>query len=55
MRVLVDIADYVTKYEIKSADAYQMARLSLIDTIGCGLEALSYPACTKLMGPPDDL
>ena len=23
----------------------------LIDTLGCGLEALSYPACTKLLGP----
>jgi 2-methylcitrate dehydratase len=22
-----------------------------IDTLGCGLEALSYPACTKLLGP----
>ena len=23
----------------------------LIDTLGCGLEALDYPACTKLLGP----
>jgi 2-methylcitrate dehydratase len=22
-----------------------------MDTLGCGLEALSYPACTKLLGP----
>jgi 2-methylcitrate dehydratase PrpD len=22
-----------------------------MDTLGCGFEALSYPACTKLMGP----
>jgi 2-methylcitrate dehydratase len=50
-RVLVDIADYVAKHEIKSAEAYNTARLCLVDTLGCGLEALGYPACTKLLGP----
>jgi 2-methylcitrate dehydratase len=50
-KVLVDIAEYVTKYNIDSAEAYDTARLCLMDTLGCGLEALTYPACTKLMGP----
>ena len=50
-QVLVDIVDYVTKYTIKSALAYETARNCLIDTLGCGLEALEYPACTKLLGP----
>lgn len=50
-QVLVDIADYVLDYEIKSDLAYETARNCLIDTLGCGLEALEYPACTKLMGP----
>ena len=50
-QVLVDIVDYVTKYKIKSALAYETARNCLIDTLGCGLEALEYPACTKLLGP----
>ncbi|MEJ0047745.1 MAG: bifunctional 2-methylcitrate dehydratase/aconitate hydratase [Rhodospirillales bacterium] len=50
-KVLVDIADYVAKYQVKSKEAYNTARLCLMDTLGCGLEALSYPACTKLMGP----
>src|SRR3989449_7201327 len=50
-KVLVDIADYVGKYEIGSAEAYNTARLCLMDTLGCGLEALEYPACTKLLGP----
>ena len=50
-KVLVDITDYALGYKIKSADAYRTARLCLMDTLGCGLEALSYPACTKLMGP----
>ncbi|MCQ9615678.1 bifunctional 2-methylcitrate dehydratase/aconitate hydratase [Paenalcaligenes niemegkensis] len=50
-RVLVDIAEYVLNVEIKSADAYETALYCLIDTLGCGLEALQYPACTKLLGP----
>ncbi|MDB5764115.1 MAG: prpD [Herminiimonas sp.] len=50
-QVLVDIVDYVTNYKIASQVAYETARNCLIDTLGCGLEALEYPACTKLMGP----
>jgi 2-methylcitrate dehydratase len=50
-QVLVDIADYVAKYKIASDLAYETARNCLIDTLGCGLEALEYPACTKLLGP----
>ncbi len=50
-KVLVDIVDYVTKYQIKSAEAYETARYCLMDTLGCGFEALEYPACTKLLGP----
>jgi 2-methylcitrate dehydratase len=50
-QVLTDIADYALNYEIKSDLAYATARHCLIDTIGCGLEALEYPACTKLLGP----
>ncbi|MBU6487625.1 MAG: bifunctional 2-methylcitrate dehydratase/aconitate hydratase [Burkholderiales bacterium] len=50
-QVLVDIVDYVLDYRIDSALALDTARHCLIDTLGCGLEALSYPACTKLMGP----
>jgi len=50
-QVLVDIVDYVLDYEIASPLAYETARNCLIDTLGCGLEALEYPACRKLMGP----
>ena len=50
-RVLVDIADYAASFKVTSRKAYDTARLCLIDTLGCGLEALSYPACTKLLGP----
>jgi len=50
-KVLTDIADYVCNYSITSQEAYDTARHCLIDTLGCGLEALGYPACTKLLGP----
>lgn len=49
--VLVDIADYVLNYRVESSLAYETARNCLIDTMGCGMEALEYPACTKLLGP----
>ena len=52
-RVLKLIADYATKATIKSAQAYDTARYCLMDTLGCGFEALEYPACTKLLGPVD--
>jgi 2-methylcitrate dehydratase len=50
-KVLTDIADYALNFEIESELAYSTARACLIDTLGCGLEALEYPACTKLLGP----
>ena len=50
-KVLLDIVDYVTKYKIKSKEAYDTARYCLLDTLGCGFEALEYPACRKMLGP----
>src|SRR5512142_374506 len=50
-QVLVDIADYVANYRIDSDEAYRTAHYCLLDTLGCGFEALGYPACTKLLGP----
>jgi len=50
-KVLLDFADYVARRKITSKLAFETARYCLIDTLGCGLEALSYPACTKLLGP----
>ena len=46
-RVLTDIADYALNYQIASDLAYSTAQHCLIDTLGCGLEALEYPACTR--------
>ena len=50
-REIVDIVDYVMNYEISSRVAYDTAHYCLLDTLGCGLEALEYPACKKLLGP----
>lgn len=50
-KVIVDIVDYVTQSKLASKTAFETARHCLLDTLGCGLEALSYPACTKLLGP----
>ena len=50
--LLQQIADYTLASErIPSDEALNTARLCLMDTLGCGLLALAYPACTKLLGP----
>lgn len=48
---IIDIVDYVENYEIKSEVAYETAWNCLLDTLGCGLEALEYDECKKLLGP----
>ena len=49
--VLVKIADYVLDKQIESEEAYKTARYCLMDTLGCGLLALTFPDCVKLLGP----
>lgn len=49
--VISDIADYVLNTTIDSATAYDTARLCLMDTLGCGMLALNFAECTKLLGP----
>lgn len=51
--LLQQIADYTLdpSRATGSAEALDTARLCLMDTLGCGLMALAYPACTKLLGP----
>ena len=50
-RLLQELADYTLGYRVDSAEAWQTARYCLLDALGCGLLALSYPACSKLIGP----
>ena len=49
--LLTKIARYASDFEIKSDLAYETAKYCLMDTIGTGLLALNFPACTKLLGP----
>jgi len=49
--VICDIADYALMTPIHSSLAYETARLCLMDTLGCGMLALNFRECTKLLGP----
>ena len=48
---LVDIAAYVARQTISSAEAYNTARNCLMDTLACGMLALRFPECAKHLGP----
>ena len=50
-RIMVELAEYALQFEVRSDLAYDTARYCLMDTLGCGLEALGYPECAKLLGP----
>jgi 2-methylcitrate dehydratase len=50
-RLLQEIADYVLSDACEHPDALRTARLCVLDSLGCALQALQYPACTKLLGP----
>ncbi len=49
--LISDLARYVHHHRIQSELAYETARWCLMDSLGCGLMALNYPACRKLLGP----
>ena len=49
--LLEQIADYVCDFHSPSEEAFNTARYCLLDSLGCGLLALKYPACAKLLGP----
>jgi 2-methylcitrate dehydratase len=48
---LIAIADYVAGPAAFSREAYETARYCLMDSLGCALLALQYPACVKHLGP----
>ncbi len=50
-KLLVDLADYALNTRAPSDEAFDTARWCLADTLACGIMALAYPACTKLLGP----
>lgn len=45
------IAEYVCNRKIENPEAYLTAKACLADTLGCGILALRFPECTKLLGP----
>jgi 2-methylcitrate dehydratase len=49
--LLVELADYALNYTTPSDEALDTARWCLLDTLACGIMALKFPACTKLLGP----
>jgi len=49
--LIVSIADYALDGQITSQEALDTARWCLLDTLACGIMALDYPACTRLLGP----
>ena len=49
--VLVQIADYILNTKITSAEAILTARHCLLDSLGCAVQALDFPACVKMLGP----
>jgi 2-methylcitrate dehydratase len=50
-KLLTEIADYVLRDAAAGEEARRIARYCLMDTLGCGILALGFPACTKLLGP----
>jgi 2-methylcitrate dehydratase len=50
-REMAAIADYLCDFQIKSDEAYDTARLCLMDSLGCAMLSLRFPECSKLLGP----
>jgi 2-methylcitrate dehydratase len=50
-QLLTELADYALNFTTPSDEALDTARWCLLDTLACGIMALQYPACTKLLGP----
>ncbi|MEZ0117349.1 UNVERIFIED_ORG: 2-methylcitrate dehydratase [Heyndrickxia coagulans] len=49
--LIEEIARYVLDKEITSSEAFETARYGLLDTLGCGILALRFPECVKMLGP----
>jgi 2-methylcitrate dehydratase len=49
--LLVEMGTYAHEAVIDSPLAYETARYCLMDSLACALQALRFPACTRLLGP----
>ena len=48
-QLIIDIANYVLNYKVESELAIDTAYYCLLDSVGCGLEALTYNSCTRFV------
>ena len=48
---LVEIAEYVSNACVASSEAWETARLCLLDALACALLALRFPECARHLGP----
>ncbi|MGH8146343.1 MAG: bifunctional 2-methylcitrate dehydratase/aconitate hydratase [Rhodanobacteraceae bacterium] len=48
---LVDVAEYVLDYRIESKEAWDTARYTLMDALGCAMLAMKFPQCVKHLAP----
>lgn len=50
-KIIIEITDYILSDSLFSQDAFNTAHYCLLDSMACALQALQFPACTKLLGP----
>ena len=50
-KVIQDIVDYTHDFDVTSEEALKVSRYTIMDALGCGILALSFKECTKLLGP----
>jgi 2-methylcitrate dehydratase len=50
-KITVELAEYAGTYMPESSEAFETAGYNLLDALGCGVLALSYPECTRRLGP----
>ncbi len=48
---MVAVADYVVDHRIDSSEAYDTARLVLLDSLACAMLAMKFPECVRHLGP----
>ena len=50
-KILRDITNYASEEKHFSEGSLQIASYCLMDSIGCAIQALDYPACKRVLGP----
>jgi 2-methylcitrate dehydratase len=50
-KIIEDIVDYTVGFKVESSEAIKVSRYTIMDALGCGILALNFKECTKLLGP----